>query len=141
MPEREAVQHLRPRGRKDVQALYGIIGVLALIVVTAASFMFLRQQDQQRREQTWESAVADIEDVRIELASQLNSQRGSAMLYDVQILARYSVGGTKQERWVTVPQAPRQLSEAQLQAFRWKGKTCFVRWKPSAPNQVLAEVS
>ncbi len=36
---------------------------------------------------------------------------------------------------------PEVLSEAELQAFRWKGKQCIVRWKPSDPNHVIAEVS
>ena len=72
---------------------------------------------------------------------QVNSQYGGAMLYDVQVFVRYNAGGIKRERWITSQRPPETQSNANFDAFRWKGKQCFVRWKASDPDRVIAEVN
>jgi len=92
-------------------------------------------------EQNWNSATAIIEDVRPKEVTKVDTSRGGAMLYQVEILVRYKSSGADERRWIAVEQLPEVLSEAELQAFRWKGKQCIVRWKSSDPNHVIAEVS
>lgn len=141
MSDQEAYQRIRPRSRDDRRSLFNIICYVLLAVVVIAELFYLKQKHEADREQNWNSAVATIEDVRTLIATRVESERGGAMLYDVQVLAKYTADGTPQERWITVQQMPKLLADAQFQAFRWKGQTCFVRWKPSDPNQVVAEVS
>jgi hypothetical protein len=138
---REAYQKIRPQNRRDRRSLLITLGYLLLAVVCVAGLFYLKQKSAEDRERNWISAVATIEDVRTHAAGQVNSQRGGAMFYDVQIFAKYSVDGTAQQQWITVQQQPKPLADAQLEAFRWKGKTCFVRWKQSDPEHVYAEVS
>lgn len=141
MSDREAYSRIRPQSRNDRRSLFSVISYVLLATVVVAGLYYLKQKHQAEREQNWSSAVATIVDVRTRIATRVESQRGGAMLYEVQVLAKYTAEGTPQERWITVQQMPKLLADAQFQAFRWKGQTCFVRWKPSDPNQVVAEVS
>ena len=88
----------------------------------------------------WSSVVATIEDTRTHLAVHGNSQGGGAMLYNVDLLAKYSVGGEIREQWTTISQLPKLLADAQLQAHLLKKKQCIVRWKPAAPDQIVADI-
>ena len=140
MSDREAYRRIRPRNVADWRALLAIPGCLALAGLCVVGLLYLKDRVQEDRERNWDSAIAMIEDVRTKPAMQVESRRGGGMLYGVQVLAKYSAGDKTEERWITVEQTPRGLGEAQLEAFRWKGKTCFVRWKPSNPEVVIAEV-
>jgi hypothetical protein len=141
MSDHEGFRHLRPQTPKDRRSLFSLVGFSLTIIFCIAGLFYLKHRVQKNREKNWNSAVATIEDVRTISATQDNSQMGGAMLYDVQILAKYSVDGSPNKRWITVMQKPQHLVDAQLEAFRWKGKICYVRWKPSDPNQIVAEVS
>jgi hypothetical protein len=141
MSERIAWARLRPRRASEWHQLRVICGYLILIAIFIAVAFFLKNRHRADMEQNWESATALIEDVRPKIASQVNSEGGAAMFYQVDILAKYSTNDGEQERWITVEQRPESLNEAQLQSFRWKGKQCVVRWRPSDPARVIAEVS
>jgi hypothetical protein len=141
MPERSAWAKLRPRKPGEWHQLRVICGYLVLIAIFIAVAFFLKNRHRADMEQNWESATALIEDVRPKIVSQVNSEGGAAMFYQVAILAKYSTNDGEQERWITVEQRPESLNEAQLQSFRWKGKQCVVRWRPSDPARVIAEVS
>jgi hypothetical protein len=132
---------LRPRSDRDWHRIRVIGGYLALIAIFIAAVLFFKNRRREDREQNWNAATAIIEDVRPKEVAQIDTSRGGAMLYQVEILVRYKADGTDQRRWIAVEQLPEVLSEAELQAFRWKGKQCIVRWKPSDPSKVFAEVS
>jgi hypothetical protein len=141
MPERAALAKLRPRSDRDWHRIRVIGGYLALIAIFIAAVFFFKHRRREDMEQNWNAATAIIEDVRPKEVAQIDTSRGGAMLYQVEILVRYKADGTDQRRWIAVEQFPEVLSEAELQAFRWKGKQCIVRWKPSDPSKVFAEVS
>jgi hypothetical protein len=141
MPERDAWAKLRPRSDRDWHRIRVLSGYLALIAIFFAAAFFFRHKQREEMEQNWKSATAIIEDVRPNAVAIVDTRRGGGMLYEVAILAKYTADGADQERWITVQQQLEPLGDAQLQAFRWKGKQCIVRWKPSDPNKVIAEVS
>ncbi len=141
MSDREAYRHLRPKTRRDQLQLRKLLGYLALIAIGVITLLVTKHWVQLNRERNWNSAVATIEDVKTDLVTQNNSEFGGAMFYGVQVLVSYPVDGNPRRRWITVSQRPKLLADAQLEAFRWKGRTCIVRWKPSDPDHPVAEVS
>jgi flagellar basal body-associated protein FliL len=141
MPDKEGWARIRPNGSRDWHVIRILSGYLALIAIVFATAFFVRHKQREEMEQSWESATAVIEEVRPTAAAVMNTNKGGGMLYEVAILAKYTADGVDQERWIKVQQQLESLDDAQLQAFRWKGKQCIVRWKPSDPNKVIAEVS
>jgi hypothetical protein len=103
--------------------------------------LYFKQRAQQDRERNWDSAIATIEDGRTKLVGQAGGNSGGRMLYDVEVLAKFSVNGAEQERWIRVEQVARGLSAVQSQIGWWKGKQCFVRWKASEPERIEVEVN
>jgi hypothetical protein len=141
MPERDAWAKLRPRSDRDWHRIRVLSGYLALIAIFFAAAFVFRHKQREEMEQSWKSAIAIIEDVRPTAVAIVDTRRGVGMLYEVAILAKFTSDGVDQERWITVQQQLEPLGDAQLQALRWKGKQCIVRWKPSDPSKVIAEVS
>lgn len=140
MPDREAAAKLIPKSRNDRNRLWTVCGYLGLTILFVATALFFQYRRQQAMEETWQSAAATIEDVRPVIASQVESQVGSAMLYQVEILVRYSADGAEQRRWIKVENLPRRRPEGS-QISRWKGKQCVVRWKASEPSRVVAQLN
>jgi hypothetical protein len=142
MTEHEAITKIRPQTRADRTSLWKICGFVATALLIVIGIFVLRQKDQAIRERTWQSAQGTIEDVRPVIASQLESKFArSVMLYRLEVLVRYTANGSEVRRWVDVPQQPVTLDNAQWDAFRWKGQKCRIRWKPSNPDQIIAEVN
>ena len=84
--------------------------------------------------------MATIEDVRPRLVTQFDSPHGGILLYEVDVLAKYPVDGRVREQWITLSQSPKTMDTVRLQEFSLKGKHCFVRWKPSDPTAIVAEI-
>jgi hypothetical protein len=141
MSDREGYQRILPKNGRDRRSLFVILGYFLLAIACAMCLLYLKQRHADERERNWTTVTATIEDVRPSASTRANSQGGGAMFYEVEIFVHYSIHGEMHERWVTVPQPPKLLAEAQLQAFRWKGKMCALRWRPSDPNSIYAEVS
>jgi len=141
MRERRAVTKIRPSSRSDWHQVRVIGAYLGIAAVFVALIFFLKYRHAQDLEQSWNSSTATIEDVRSKPIEQVESARGGAMLYEVAVFVKYNSDGSDHERWITVDQRPVALAEAELQAFRWKGKQCVVRWRPSKPDQAIVEVS
>jgi hypothetical protein len=141
MSNKEGGARIRPNGRRDWHVIRILSGYSVLIAIFFATAFFMRHKQREEMEQSWESAIAVIEEVRPTAAALVNTKKGGGMLYEVAILAKYTADGVDRERWITVQQQLETLDAAKLQAFRWKGKQCIVRWKPSDPNKVIAEVS
>lgn len=141
MPNKEGWARIRPNGRRDWHVIRILSGYFVLIAIFFATAFFMRHKQREEMEQGWEGATAVIEEVRPTAAVLVNTNRGGGMLYEVAILAKYTADGVDQERWITVQQQLETLDEAQLQAFRWRGKQCIIRWKPSDPSKVIAELS
>ena len=141
MPDREALDRVRPRGRKYRLELLAIAGGVMAGLVGAGVLMYGRYSSMQYREQNWYSATAVVEDVRTKVAEQVNGRAVSEMRYDVEVLARFSVSGTPQERWIWVEQTPQPLDYIEFESRRWKGKSYFVRWNPSNPDQIVIDIN
>jgi hypothetical protein len=106
MPDREAAAKILPKSGKDRRTLWSISGFLGLIVVFVVAVLFFQHRRQQEIEGTWQSAIATIEDVRPVVVSQVNSQFGGAMLYQVEVLAHYNANGSEQRRWIRIERKP-----------------------------------
>jgi hypothetical protein len=141
MPNRDAWTKLRPHGDQDWHQLRVLGGYVALIAIFICTNFYLKHRHREDLDNNWVSALAVIEDVRYEQMGILDTKIGGVILYRVAVLVKYQSDGVDQERWITVDQRPTSLVGAKLQAFRWKGKECTVRWKPSDKNHVIAEVS
>jgi hypothetical protein len=141
MPNSEAWARIRPNGKRDRHQLWVLSGYVALMVLLIALIFYLKHLHREDLEQNWVSATAVIVDVRPELIGVIDTPVQGGILYRVAILVKYQFSGKDEERWIVVDQRPTSLASAKLQAFRWKGHQCIVRWKPSDPNRVIAEVS
>jgi hypothetical protein len=141
MPDREALRKLRPRNRVTRKQLLAITAYLAVAIAAAAGLAYLKDRTQRYREQSWPTAIATVEDTRTKLVGQAGGIQGAGMLYSVEVLVRFYVDGSPQERWIAVEQAPRNLDSVQFQERLWRGKQCFVRWNPSNPAQIVAEIN
>jgi hypothetical protein len=140
MPDRKAAAKILPKSGKDRRTLWSISGFLGLIVVFVVAVLFFQHRRQQEIEGTSQSAIATIEDVRPVVVSQVNSQFGGAMLYQVEVLAHYNANGSEQRRWIRIERKPGP-SPDESQTSRWKGKQFVVRWKASQPDQVVPELN
>jgi hypothetical protein len=140
MPDKEAAAKIRPKSLKDQKTLFVLGGYLTLTVVFVLAVLFFQHKRQQEMENLWQSTTATIEDVRPVVALQVDSQVGSAMVYQMEILAHYDANGVEQHRWIRIEQMPGP-SPDKSQISRWKGKQCVVRWKTSQPNRVIAELN
>jgi hypothetical protein len=139
IPDKEAAAKILPKSRKDRRTLWSIGGFLSLIVILVVGALVSQHKRQQEIE-TWQSAAATIEDVRPVVVSQVNTQLGGAMLYQVEILAHYNANGLEQRRWIRIERRPGS-SPDENQIARWKGKQFVVRWKASQPDQVVPELN
>jgi hypothetical protein len=141
MPNRDAWAKLRPHSVHDWHRLRVLGGYLALIAIFIVAVFYSQHRHRADLDRNWASADAFIEDVRYEQAGVVDSRTGGMILYRVEILVKYKSNDEDHERWITVDQRLASLAGVKLQAFRWKGKQCVVRWEPSDPNKVIAEVS
>ena len=140
-PKRKELQRIPLQTRKERMQLLGIVCIVFVGVFAAAgALMYLGRQSQEYREQNWDSAVATIEDTRTQLVGETSGQSGGAMLYDVQVLAAFTISGSPQKRWITIDQSPNNLDYAKFQGRLWMGKKYFVRWKPFDPNQIVIDL-
>lgn len=62
------------------------------------------------------------------------------MLYEVEVRVKYSLNGKFREQWTTISQIPKGLADARLQAHLLTKKQCMVRWKPTDPSHIVAEI-
>lgn len=136
-----ALHSIKPKRRSDWQSLaklaaYGLLGIVSL-----AGLLYNKHRQQVSRERDWSSALATIQDTRIHLASQNNSEFGGAMLYEVEIQARYSVHGEVRAQWTTISQSPKPLADALLEAHLLTKKQCVVRWRSSDPHHIVADLN
>jgi hypothetical protein len=132
---------LRPVNRQERRSLVKVCAAVFLGLGLVAGVWLLQRHWQEVREQSWEAASGTIEDVRPVLVTKVDSNLGGAMLYDVQVLAKYSANGVQREEWITVSQRPERLADEQFQAFRWKGKSCTIRWNAMTSRQIVVEIS
>jgi hypothetical protein len=136
IPGKEAAAKIFPKSGKDRRTLWSIGGVLVLVVVFVVAVLFFQHRRQLEMQNSWQSATATIDDVRPVVVSQANSKFGGAMLYQVEILARYKANGVEEKRWIRIEDMPRPDPD-KSQIARWKGKQFVVRWKASQPEQVV----
>jgi hypothetical protein len=106
MSDKEAAVKILPRTPKDRNTLRLVGGYLALVVIFVVIVLFFQHRRRQEMENTWQSAAATIDDVRPVVASQVNSEIGSAMLYQIEILVHYAANGDDQHRWIRIENIP-----------------------------------
>lgn len=141
MSDSAVFRSILPKKRSDRRTLLRIGGFVLLIAACAGGLYYNNHRQQMIRERDWTSAVATIEDARTQLAMKRDSRTGGAMLYDVEILAKYPVDGVEREQWTRIHQYPQLLADAQMQIFRLKKKQCIVRWNPVDPQHIVAEIN
>jgi hypothetical protein len=140
MPDRKAAAKMLPKSRKERRTLWSIVGFLTPVMISVVAILFFQHRRQPEMEDTWQRATATIEDVRPVVVSQVNSQFGGAMLYQVEILAHYNANGLEQRRWIRIERRPGP-SPDESQISRWKSKQFVVRWKASQPDRVVPELN
>ena len=140
-PGSKALPSVLPKTRGDWRVIIWTCVCLFGAVVFVATVFYVKHRDQVEREQTWASAIATIESVRPRLVTQIDSARGGTLLYAVDVLAKYPADGGVREQWITLSQSPKTMDTVRLQEALLTGKQCFVRWKPSDPNAIMAEVN
>ena len=106
-----------------------------------AGILHQKHRIQRERQQTWTSALATVEDVRIQPIALLDTPQHSGILYEVDILAKYAVDGSTRTQWITLSQVPKRMDDARLQALLLKGKQGWVRWKPEDTDHVIVEIN
>jgi hypothetical protein len=139
IPDREAAIKILPKSHKDRKTLWSIGGFLGLMVFFVVAVLFFQHRRQREIEDTWQSATATIEDARPVVVSQVNSQFGGEMFYQVEVLAHYNANGFEQRRWIRIERRPGP-SPDENQTARWKGKQFVVRWKASQPDRVVPKL-
>jgi len=130
MSDKSVLAKIFPENVNDRRTLWTMGGYLALIVIFIVVALFFQHRRLEGIRNTWQSATATIEDVRPVVVSQVNSQFGGAMLYQVEVLAHYNANGLEQRRWIRIERRPGP-SPDENQIARWKGKQFVVRWKAS----------
>jgi len=120
--------------------IWTCVCVFGAMLFVAAVF-HVKHRHQLERERSWSSAIATIESVRPRLVAQFDSSHGGTLLYDVDVLAKYPVDGGMREQWITLSQSPKKMETVRLQEALLMGKHCVVRWKPSDPNNIVAEIN
>lgn len=95
---------------------------------------------RHRQQTAWVSAPATIEDTRLRPLAKFGFEYGGKDLYEVDVLATYSVAGQVHHDWVPLTTAPAPSAAAQKAASELKGKRCSVRWDPAVPDQRLADL-
>lgn len=141
MSDAEALRFIHPKRRSDRRALLRLCGFIVLIAACAGALYYNNRQQQMIRERDWISAVALIDDARTHVAMRVDSERGGTMLYDLDVLVKYSTKGRAREQWTTLHQHPQPLADAELQIFRLKKQQCIVRWDPADPDHIVAEIN
>jgi hypothetical protein len=129
-----------PKNRNDRKTLWTMGGYLALMVIFVVAVLFFQHKRLEEIRNTWQSTTATIEDVRPVVVSQVNSQFGGVMLYQVEVLAHYNANGLEQRRWIRIERRPGPSPDGS-QIARWKGQQFVVRWKASQPDQVVPELN
>jgi hypothetical protein len=139
LSENQHLKKMLPQTRKNRNQLIGIVGLLLGTSIAVIGLFYLKQRNSMTQE-NWATAVATIEDTRTRLVGRTDSIYGGRMLYEVQVLAAFTVNGSHQERWISVEQPPKTLAGAQFEEAHWKSTQCIVRWNPSNPQQIAVEL-
>ncbi len=129
---------LIPATKSDRRALLNIVGYIVMSVFAVFGLWLLQEHWYRIRELTWSSAPGTLEDVRPVLALQGFSRGG--LFYRIVVLVNYQTQSGQRESWISLRQAPQTLTENQLNAQRWKGATCTVRWSPSDSSKIDADI-
>jgi len=127
------------RPRNGHNNLLGVFVLVLGTILAVSGLLYLKQRTRLARA-NWANAAGTVEDTRTRLVSQSDSKYGGRMLYQVEVLAAFSVNGSHQERWIPVEQTPKTLTSTQYEQAQWKGSKCVVRWNPSNPREMAVEL-
>jgi hypothetical protein len=132
---------LRPSSPGDRRSLASIVFYMVGSIAVVAALFALQRHWQQVRELTWTSATGKILDVQPDTLMSHGATYHPENLYTVKVLISVPINGTEQQRWISLRRSPVPIAEIQLEAQRWKGAICIVRWNPTDNSQIDAEVS
>src|SRR3569623_616144 len=90
MSDREAIEWIFPKKRRDWNQL-GTFGIVLGAILAACALLFINHRVQLHREESWSTAAATIQDTRTRLVSRTDGTYGGHMLYEVQVLATFSM--------------------------------------------------
>jgi hypothetical protein len=132
---------LKPSNRDEQRSLLKVCLYAILAIAAVLSLRVLQQHWQQVRELTWSSATDTILDVRPDPSASVVFGYNAKSAYRTQILVSFTLNGAPQKRWITLRKSFESPEAIEFDAQRWKGAQCTVRWNPSNPNQIDADIS
>ena len=132
---------LKPANRSEQRSLLKLCLYAILAISAVIGLRILQQHWQQVRELTWSSATGTVLDARPDLSASVSFGYNPKLAYRTQILVSFTLNGAPQQRWITLRKSFESPEAIQFDAQRWKGAQCTVRWNPSNPNQIDAEVT
>ncbi len=140
LPNSAALRYLRPKSQEDWRQFRNLCAWVLFAIAVAPGLLYHQYSLHRMLREDWTSAAATIKDTRTERLQIANWDYGGAVLYEVEMLAKYSVNGAEHEKWIALSEYPHSQSDAQLKAYLLKGKQCFVRWNPAHPDQIVADI-
>jgi hypothetical protein len=126
--------------RSSSKSILRIVAVAALAIACVVGLMYEELAFKHRQRTTWTTVTATVEQSRLRPIAGYALEYGSKKLYEVDVFASYSMNNVQHKEWVPLSQAPLSLAEAQSMSPRLKGRSCFVRWDPSSPDQRIADL-
>jgi hypothetical protein len=140
MSDEEGLRRIRPRNRRDWWQLISGVTVLVLVLAGLIGLGYALHRLKQSREQNWRSGIATVEDVRGQLAATFGAaydDRGSAVLYNAQVLVRFQDGSSRREEWIPAGESPRRADLLEFDKRYWRGKSYPIRWNPADPREAV----
>lgn len=135
-----AMQLLRPRTAREWKSLRAIALYVTLGFAIVIAFRIHQLHNHQNHVETWSSSVATIEDTRARPIGVYESTRGGGQAFQVEVLAAYTAQAQPQQHWLPVGPPEHSITSAKLRMSLLQGKQCFVRWNPSHPSEIFADI-
>ena len=129
-PEVEHYTGLKPVNARERRSLAKVCLYAVLAIASVFGLREVQQHWQHMREMTWSSATGTIVDARPDPATATGSRYDSAAAFKVQVLVRFSMAGSMQERWIELRKGSESAAEIQLNAQRWKGRIVHRSMEP-----------
>lgn len=140
MSDSEGLRRILPRSRRDWRQLILFVSVLLASLLCLLGLVHLLREQKESRERNWRTGVATVEDVRGQLAATFGAaydDRGSAVLYNVEVLVLFQDGASHREEWIPAGESPRRADLFEFDKRYWRGKRYPVRWNPADPRQAV----
>jgi hypothetical protein len=140
MADGEGLRRIRPRTRRDWRQLSVMLTIIVLSAAALIGLGYALHRLKRSRERNWRSGIATVEEVRGQLAATFGAaydDRGSAVLYNVQVLVLFHDGASLRKEWIPAGESPRRADLFEFDKRYWRGKSYPIRWNPSDPREAV----